>query len=344
MSYYTDTERELAQAGIQEGELAIYTGTVNPLQFDTLDISSRSFSAYVFFWKNGTAKQLRGPYFRPDINGLCTLEAALDGNRYAFLRDRKTGYIRQTAGPAKPVVLGNLGAIPLKADTLLGRFEVPAGTLLRLDENAPKRKRHKVLLRFAPSKKQPLQSAALWDGKNWRQLNICKESSASDDDVDADVNVIVRDGHTVVQLLTVRSNMIHMAASPEPNPDYEIYVAGDEVNTVTFEFDRREYRDGLPMPVRRTLDLLADINIFDIVKVQQASASKELRQCAVELADLTAESPGPKGILENNLRSGTGLDRFSDETVPHARLSALAKWYQSGTALPQAILPEIFPE
>lgn len=340
MSYYTDTQRELAQAGIQEGELAIYTGTVNPLHLETLDIYFICANAFVFCWKDGTAEQLHGPHFDPDTNGLCALEAEIGEDRYTFLRNRKTGYIRQTAGPAKPVVLGNLGAIPLRVDTLLGKFEVPAGTILRLDENAPKRKSHKVLLRFAPSKKQPLNSAALWDGKNWRQLNICKESSASDDDF----NVIVRDGYTVVQFLTIRDHIIHMAVSPEPNPDYEIYVTGDEVNTVTFEFDRREYRDGLPMPTRRTLNLLADIEIFDIVKVQQASTPKELRKCVLELADLTAESPSTKRMSENNLESDTDLDRFPDETVPHTRLRTLAKLYQSGTVLPQAEPPENFPE
>ena len=50
MTYYSDQDKELSQAGIQEGGLAIYTGTVNPRQTQSLNPNSNRSDAYVYLW------------------------------------------------------------------------------------------------------------------------------------------------------------------------------------------------------------------------------------------------------------------------------------------------------
>ena len=129
MTYYAYTKKELPRYGIQEGELALYTGTVNSRQAGTLSPNANSQNVYVYLWRDGQPQELGGQ-FQSDGEGLDVLRVWTGAEEYTFLRDRPSGYLRQVSGPAKPIVVANLGAIPLRVDTLLekGRFVVYAGT------------------------------------------------------------------------------------------------------------------------------------------------------------------------------------------------------------------------
>ena len=249
MIYYSIMKKEISRLEVQEGELAIYTGTVDPRQANGFSLDSGKRNAYVFLWKDGQPQELYAE-FHLDGDGLDVLDVSAGEEKYTFLRDHPSGYIRQIAGPAAPIVVANLGAIPLRMDTLLGKFTVHAGTILRLDENAPQREKKTVLLTVSSQQEQPLTSAELWDGNTWRRLNIREEPA----DANEERSLTVLDGSAIVQYMSVNSKReIWMMDAPEPDPDYEICVTAQTGGLVTLRFDRTDYREGRVVQRARTI-------------------------------------------------------------------------------------------
>lgn len=260
MTYNSYTEQELSQLGIQENELAIYTGTTNPRSSNTLSPNTNSKNAYVYIWQNGQPRELDA-CFRPDRAGLDVLEVQ---GEYAFLRDKASGYIRQISGPPKPIAIVNIGSLPLRVDTLLGKFTVHAGTMLRLNESLPQREKKKVLLTVSSRFDQPLKSADVWDGTSWRRLNIREEPFAAGEGR----CIFVLDGSAIVQSLKVNGKReIFIMDSPEPNPDYEIYIFAEAGDWVTLRFNRTDYRDGRVVQRSRTIshDRWGKAVIYDLL-------------------------------------------------------------------------------
>lgn len=286
MNYYAHTDKELLQAGIQEGWLAIYTGTVNPRQADRLNHNSDSRNAYVYLWQNGRSLEL-DVCFQRDGAGLDVLEVRAGEEEYAFLRDRPSGYMRQVAGPTKPIIVANFGAISLRVDTPLGKFTVQAGTLLRLDEDAPRREKKKVLLTL--SHEQLLKSAEIWDGTGWRRLNIRREPYTTGERQ----GFTVLDGAAIVQQAAVNSSgELLMMDSPDPDPDYEIYVTAQGWwDRVTLSFDRRDYKKGKIVQRTRTICSTdwGEPVAYDLQKLRESQTKAEADLCRICLSEL----PGP---------------------------------------------------
>ena len=281
MIYLSHTKRELMQSGIQEGELAIYTGTVSPRQADSLSPDTNPQNAYIYFWKNNQPQELDAE-FQHDKAGIDVLEAQTETGEYTFLRDKPSGHIRQLSGPAKPIIAANLGAIPLRVDTFLGKFAVCAGTMLRLDEFAPQREKKKIRLTVTSRHGQPLESAELWDGVDWQRLNICEGPSSFDERL----RLTIRDGSAIVQHMEVNSKReILMPDSPEPDPDYEIFVCGHVTDEVTLRFDRSDYRDGQVVRRARTIHFSCwgEPIVYDLQKLRESPSQRAVRQCITEL-------------------------------------------------------------
>lgn len=292
MDYFSCLDKELSQAGIQEGELAVYTGTVNPQQARSLGYNANSRNAYTYLWQDGCALELN-ERFHPDRNDLEVLSVQAGEGEYTFLWDSPSGYIRQTAGPAAPIVVANIGAGPLRVDTRLGKFTVHAGTMLRLDENAPRREKKKVLLTVSPQYERPLKSAELWDGGAWRRLNIREEPAAAG----GIRSLAVLDGSAIVQYMEVnRKREILMMDAPEPDPDYEIYVTKQTGGLVTLCFNRTDYREGRVVQRARTVSFTGWGRqvVYDLQRLRESQTEAEVNQCAAELPNLPdGEEPYP---------------------------------------------------
>lgn len=281
MTYYSCTDKELAQFGIQEGELAIYTGTVNSRQPATLSPGVNSKNAYVYIWQDGRPRELDA-CFQCGSAGLDVLEIQTDAEEYTFLRDKPSGYIRQIEGPAKPVTVANIGAIPLRVDTFLGKFMVYAGSMLRLDENAPRREKKKVLLTVSSRYDQPLKSAEIWDGVIWQRLNIREEPFVPG----VGGRFAVLDSSAIVQYMEINEKReILMMDSPESDPDYEIYVSVAVSDWVTLRFNRTDYRDGQVVQRSRKIPygVWGEPVIYDLQKLRESLAHNAVRQCTAEL-------------------------------------------------------------
>lgn len=298
MTYYTHTEGELKELGVREGELVIYTGTVNPRQSDSLSPRADSKNAYVYIWQDGQTRELDARFLN-DSAGLDVLEAQTGEEEYTFLRDKPSGYIRQISGPAKPVTVANIGAIPLRVDSFLGKFTVHAGTMLRMDENAPRREKRKVLLTVSSRYDHPLQSAELWDGISWRRLNIREEPFVPGDGC----RFAVLNSKAIVQYMEVNEKReILMMDSPEPDPDYEIYICAAASDWVTLRFNQTDYRDGQVVQRSRIpYGGWGESVIYDLQKLRESLTQNAVRQCIVELPGLQNQrEPGP--TLERRTR------------------------------------------
>lgn len=73
MTYCAYQEKELSRCSIQEDELAIYAGTMNPQQACPLGPGIGSKNAYVYLWQNGQPLELSAQ-FRHDKEELDVLE------------------------------------------------------------------------------------------------------------------------------------------------------------------------------------------------------------------------------------------------------------------------------
>lgn len=285
MKYYSHTADELGKTGIQKGEVAIYTGTVNKRQVRAIGPDTHSRNAYVYLWQDGQPLELDAQFSSNGLNpDILTVRAGEE--EFTFLRDCPTGYVCQTAGPAVPVVVANFGAIPLRVDTPLGKFTVQAGTLLRLDEDAPQREKKKVLLTL--SHEQSLKSAEIWDGTGWRRLNIRREPYT----IGEGQGFTVLDGEAIVQQAAVNSSgELLMMDSPEPDPDYEIYVTAQGWGWVTLRFDRRDYKEGKIVQRARTICSTewGEPVAYDLQKLRESQTKAEADLCRIWLSKL----PGP---------------------------------------------------
>ena len=352
MTYYSNEQEELARLGIREGELAIYTGKPNPLQAQGRSPDVPGKQGYIFYWQHG-APQERDVDFHQDQAEQNILEVQAGSERYVFLRDKSSGYLRQLSGPAKPVTVSNIGAFPLRVDSFLGKFTVPAGTMLRLDENVPQRKKHKVLLTFSSRDDRLLKAAALWDGTAWRKLNICEDSFSERGYEGRGLTVL--DGSAVVQCLTVhRSREVTILDSPEPDPDYEIFANGEPMDEVTLRFCRTEYRDGRVVPRARKLSFSSWGRpvIWDLRKLRESRTCDEAAQCKARLPGLSPRS-SEEEEEEGGLLTATGSQRrcplnsaklraFLDGGG--AREEAGSQARQGHRAAPVPEPPENFPE
>ena len=306
MNYTSYQVVELMRAGIQEGELAIYTGTVSPNQTHSIGRNTQRRNAYVYVWEDGQPVE-RDAQFQNDRAGLDVLDVQAGEGNYAFLRDRPSGYIRQIAGPAAPIVMANFGAIPLRVDTFLGKFTVPAGTMLRLDENAPQREKKRVLLTVGAQDDPLLKSAEVWDGTGWRRLNIRREPYT----IGEGQGFIVLDGAAIVQQAAVHyERQILLMDAPESDPDYEIYVTAQGWGMVTLSFDRRDYKGGRVVQRTRTICSTSwgERVVYNLQKLKETRTEAEANLCRIELSEL----PGPPaGAEPQPMESGT-LDEFLD--------------------------------
>lgn len=283
MNYFSYQDKELSQVGIQEGELAVYTGTVNPRQMGSLGRDTHKRNAYTYRWQDGRSLELDAQ-FQNDRAGLDVLDVQAGEGHYVFLRDRPSGYIRQIDGPVAPIVVANFGAIPLRVDTLLGKFTVQAGTMLRLDENAPQREKKKILLTVSSQYERPLKSADFWDGGAWRPLNICEGAFNAGEGR----SFTVRDGSAIVQHMVVNGKReFLMMDAPEPDPDYEIYVTAQVGDKLTLCFDRRDYRDGQVVQRSRTVAFgsWGQPLAYDLQKLRESRTEKEVYLCRAELPE-----------------------------------------------------------
>lgn len=348
MTYCAYTERELPRLDIQENELAIYTGTTNPQSSGTLSPGVSGKNAYVYTWQDGQPRELDAR-FRRDRAGLDVLEVRIEEEEYVFLRDKPSGYIRQVSGPARPITVANLGAIPLRVDTFLGKFMVYAGSVLRLDEHAPRREKKKVLLTVGSRFSQPLESAELWDGTSWRRLNIREEPFSAGEDR----RVAVLDGSAIVQSLEINGKReVFMMDSPESDPDYEIYIFAEAGDWVALRFNRTDYQDGRVVQRSRTIPHggWGKTVIYDLQKLRESPAQNGVRQCAAELPDIL-ERPGltAETLLPNDRTERIALKRRHPLNSDKLREFLESKDKRGEQPLaPEAALipesPENFPE
>lgn len=352
MTYYSHTEQELERLGIQEGDLAIYTGTMNPRRTNTLSPNADRKNAYVYIRQDGQSQELDACFHR-DGAGLDVLEVRTGGENYTFLRDQPSGYIRQVSGPERPITVANLGAIPLRVDTFLGKFTVHAGSALRLDESAPRREKKKVLLVVASDYIHPLKSAAMWDGVSWRRLNIREELA----DVYESKRVDVLDGSAIVQHLEANVQMeIFLMDSPEPDPDYEIYVTTQGWDEATLCFNQSDYRDGRVVQRKRTIayGIVSAPGVYDLQKLKETQTQSAACQCIIELPKALDGFKPPLARQEET----SFLDDRTVEFAPEKRRpmvsDKLRKFLESEDEADEQPLvsekaltpesPEIFPE
>lgn len=231
ITYYAYTERELPYAGVQPDDLVIYTGTIRDDRLNGPTSASCPSKAYAYRWTGDEAEEIY-VYFTTDDVGSPVMDITSGAEHYVFLLNEARTFLCQTSGPQKPVVVANIGADAIRVDTFLGKYSIPAGTVLRLDENAPRREKKTVLLTFAEKRRagSPLESAMLLDGVHWRPLITC----------DIDGSIQIKDGPFVVQTLTyhgcleLRKRLLHQGFCPETAqflPEYSVAELTDYIIT-----------------------------------------------------------------------------------------------------------------
>lgn len=271
-SYYANFTKELAAVGIKPDELALYTGSVRSgLRGGPSESDSRN--AYTYWWQENGFQELNACFLYNE------LETSIKGEQYIFLRNEAGNFIRQVSGPAKPVVIGNIGAEAVRVDTLLGKFLVPAGTVLRLDRDAPlQREKKKVLLTFFDKAgcENHLESALVLEGGHWKPLNICADRNGAK----------VRDGSFTVQTLTLRSRGDNDVKLEDPpvESDYEVYF-----RSMTTWFEVRFAGVGMKdegLARKHHTFTLKQNKIYDFQRLRQAPSTKLMRQCTARLPGL----------------------------------------------------------
>ena len=273
MSSYYHYEEELIGVGMQLGEIALYAGTIlrdglrdgpSPCGPRNVFVFSREEEGILDldlqFWDN-------------------TLKVSVHEDYYVFLRNEQGDFIQQISGPAKPVIVANIGAKAIRVNTLLGKYLIPAGAMFRLDRDTPlQRERKKVLLTFSDEAEQTqfLQSALMLDGGRWKPLNICADMD----------KVKVRDGSFTVQTLTLRSRGDNDVKLEDPpvESDYEVYF-----RSMTDWFEVRFAGVGMKDEgLGRKHHTFSPIQnkIYDFQRLRQAPATKLMHQCTARLPGL----------------------------------------------------------
>lgn len=229
----------------------------------------------------GSAEEL-GIDSTADDDGSLVMGITSGTERYVFLLNKARTFLRQTSGPEKPVVVANIGADVIRVDTFLGKYSVPAGTVLRLNESAPQREKKKVLLTFADIGRlrtgSLLESATLLDGGLWRPLITYADGG----------HIQIRDGSFVVQTLSYSEFGYKSTVTlkdPPVDPDYEIYFRcptdwGPEVRFAGIgmkdEGLTRKHHSFIP---KRGV-------IYEFQKLCNISAPAMTEQCTAQLPEL----------------------------------------------------------
>lgn len=287
-TYYAHFNEELMGAGIQPGELAIYTGTVRD-GIRSGPSTGDSSNAYVYCWQGEDVQDL-GVRFQDGI-----LEVSAHEDHYVFLRNGSGNFLQQVSGPAKPVVIGNIGADAIRVNTPLGKFLVPAGAMLRLDRGAPlQREKKKILLTFSDDtrRESSLKSALILEGERWRPLNICAKYQMA----------VVKDGAFAVQTLTTEGSDVYMTLKDPPcDSDYELYLRSTG-NWYVVHFDGIGMMDEGLTRVERDFVLHENV-IYDFQRLRQAPTIKLMRQCTARLPGLEELDAGPGALCPKEGRA-----------------------------------------
>lgn len=342
MSYYAFTDREVPAAGVLEGEIVIYTSNM-PIRQKVICADHRNNpECYVYIWKDGKSEELI-PTIRYSRHGPAILSVS-DIDTYTFLWDRP--YIRQLSGPAKPITVANLGSAPVRVDTLLGEFSVEPGAMLRLGRDTPRKEKVRVQLDFSTHGGGSLQSA--WTmGNDPRQLRIQEEPAEGDEDR----LITVRDDDgSIVQCVAVnKDGEFLMLDPPEPEPKYEIYIAGPRCHKIALRFLRTDYANNRVVQRVRSLSFMP--GLVDLQKLRESRAQAEVKNCTVNLSqesDTDSEfelSPWEEAMRNQLLESGEEERPHSQKETNDRRQEPPAEEIIGGSyTIFDAEPPEIFPQ
>lgn len=292
-NYYSFFGRELPKTGIRTGELALYLGTVTKGFCAVPSNCEDRRNVYVYLWKDGSSEDLgvRFVYEEMQVDnverGSYVLKVEVADERWVFLRNDRGDRIRQVAGPAKPVVIMNIGAETVWVDTFLGKYSVPAGTCLRLEENTPQREKKKVLLTVDGSSSEggssAKMSALILDGERWRPMNICAGGMMEGGSRSRGSEQIL-DGTFVVQTFS-RLGWAKVILDDMPSdPDHEIYIRSmrDGSEGAEMHFYGVGMRDDGLGRKKQSLRFQKGI-IYDLQKLRQAPTLELMEECTAEL-------------------------------------------------------------
>ena len=286
ITYYAYAERELPYAGVQPDDLVIYTGTIRDSLLNGPTSVSCSSKAYAYRWMGDWAEEINIDFTEEthildaisgtkDDGGYHVLDITSGAGHYVFLLNKARTFLRQVFGPKKPVVVANLGADAIRVDTFLGKYSIPSGTVLRLDESAPQREKKSVLLTFGEKQRvgSPLESAMLLDGVRWRSLITYANDSS----------IQVKDGPFVVQTLTYHGCESGVTLKDRPvDSDYEIYFRYSTQWGPKVRFAGLGMKDeGLNRKHRHFYPECGVI--YDFQKLCQAPTIALMKQCTVQL-------------------------------------------------------------
>lgn len=302
MNYYY-YEEELIGAGMQLGELAIYTGIVLDGLRGGPCTCDHSSNAYVY-WREEEGIQELDTRFQDNV-----LEASVQEDHYVFLRNESGNFIQQVSGPAKPVVMANIGAGAIRVDTPLGKFLIPAGAVLRLDRDAPlQREKKKVLLTFSDEIGcgNGLGSALILEGGRWKPLNICADNGL----------VKIEDGAFTIQTLTPDGgsylSLSVTLKDPPLDSDHEIYLRSTAAPWFRVRFAGVGMKDEGLARVHHTFRLEQN-EIYDFQRLRQTPATELMRQCTAHLPGLEELDGRPEdGETEGTLANGPALRGLLD--------------------------------
>lgn len=312
ITYHAYTARELPKAGIEDGEIAIYTGTIRGGLCGGPTTSDCARAVYVYRWVDGCGAGDVATDSTGDGDGPHVLDFTAGTDHYVFARNGARTFLRQLSGPAKPVVVGNIGADPIRVDTKMGKFMVPAGTVLRLDRNTPfQRERKKVLLTFGGrgDRENLVESALVLEDGRWRPLNICA----------SDGIIQIKDGPFVVQTLAcARCPSTVTLKDPPSDPDYEIYFRRTAHLWPKVRFAGLGMKDEGLTRKHHDFHPNGDV-IYDFQKLRQAYTEAQMRQCTAQLPGLEGQNAPP----EQNVPWPEPLE---DKTVRDAIFAELSGW------------------
>lgn len=311
ITYYAHTERELPCAGVQPDDLVIYIGTIRDRDklLDGPTSSDCSSKAYAYRWTGDEAEDIDVD-FTVDSTESCILDITAGVEHYAFLSNEVRSFLRQVSGPEKPVMVANIGADAIRVDTFLGKYSIPAGMILRLDENAPRRENKTVLLTFADQRPMgsPLKSAMLLDGARWRPLNICVSGGSPVKSIQ------VKDSAFAVQTLAynIHGSVIKLKDPPN-DPDYEIYFRCPTDWGLKVQFAGLGMKEeGL---IRKHIHFSPEPGaIYDFQKLRQAPTVALMEQCTAQLPGLEYAADLPGGDVPwpevRNVTAKSGIPNF----------------------------------
>ena len=296
MTLHAFSAKEMRRLGAQNGEIIIFStfwldrsGSVFGATGKVHDPKFTSGGDYAFRYNSGTPddwKELRVECGK-NGNGMRTMTVHTstlgDVETYRFEMEPRNNLLVQTGGPAKPFIIANFGTMPLRVETISGRyFTVPCGTIRRL-EGTGLRAKKKVLLTIQRDGLAPCASAELscMDG-SWRKLDIIDYESQ-------DVLEVNDDGAIVVQL---RSNYegLTVLERLEKDPEYELYI---RKRRCPVKRCTKRLVKGVPGYGEVCIEGLRDEVIYDFGKLCQGLA---LEQCVIDFPNVRPMQTAESGI------------------------------------------------